>query len=202
MAIMPVTDSMFLLAESREHPMHVGGLQLWRPPADAGPDYLAELHHRLLATDVRSLFRRRTRGPVSLGQWAWTPDDDVDLEYHIRLSALPRPGRVRELLELTGRLHGSLLDRHRPLWEYRLIEGMTGGRFASYTKVHHSLLDGVGALRLLAKSLSTDPDERELLPPWGERPDSERKGKRADGGPLAGLRGAAKAVGCTGAGRG
>ncbi|TDP93950.1 WS/DGAT/MGAT family O-acyltransferase [Labedaea rhizosphaerae] len=194
MAIMPVTDSMFLLAESREHPMHVGGLQLWKPPADAGPDYLAELHHRLLATEVRSLFRRRLRGPIGLGQ-AWRIDDDMDLEYHIRLSALPRPGRVRELLELAGRLHGSLLDRHRPLWEYHLIEGMTDGRFASYTKVHHSLLDGVSALRLLAKSLSTDPDARELLPPWGEPPASEKKGPRANGGPLAGIRGAAKAVG-------
>jgi diacylglycerol O-acyltransferase / wax synthase len=194
MAVMPITDSMFLLAESRERPMHVGGLQLWKPPADAGPDYLSELYQRLLATEVRSLFRRRPRGPISLGQWAWTLDDDVDLEYHIRLSALPRPGRVRELLELTGRFHGSLLDRHRPLWEYHLIEGMADGRFASYTKVHHSLLDGVGALRLLAKSLSADPDERELLPPWGDRPDGEKR-SRPDAGPFAGVRGAAKAVG-------
>jgi diacylglycerol O-acyltransferase len=169
MALMPLTDSMFLLAESREHPMHVGGLQLFQLPDGAGPDYVSDLHHRLLAHEqVRSLFRRRPRGPVSsLGQWAWTDDDQLDLEYHVRLSALPRPGRVRELLELTSRLHGSLLDRHRPLWEFHVIEGLQDGRFATYTKVHHSLLDGVSALRLLEATLSTDP-EAGLRAPWSD----------------------------------
>lgn len=56
--------------------------------------------------------------------------DDLDLEYHVRLSALPRPGG-RELLEPVGRLHGALLDRHRPLWEFHLIEGLEDGRFAT-----------------------------------------------------------------------
>ena len=69
----------------------------------------------------------------------WSYDDDVDLNYHVRRSALPTPGRVRDLLELTSRLHGSLLDRHRPLWETHLIEGLHDGRFAIYTKLHHAL---------------------------------------------------------------
>lgn len=179
MALMPVTDSMFLLAESREHPMHVGGLQIFRLPDGAGPDYLSDAHRQLVADDdVRPLFRRRPRGPVSsLGQWSWTDDDSLDLEYHVRLSALPRPGRVRELLELTSRLHGSLLDRHRPLWEFHLIEGLDGGRFASYQKVHHALVDGVSAMRLLQRSLSEDQATSTLRAPWsrgagggGQRP--------------------------------
>lgn len=198
MALMPVTDSMFLLAESREHPMHVGGLQLFRPPDGAGPDHVSELHRQLIAADdVRSLFRRRPRGPVSsLGQWAWTQDDDLDLEYHIRLSALPRPGRVRELLELTSRLHGSLLDRHRPLWEFHLIDGLADGRFATYNKIHHALVDGVSAMRLLERSLSDNPDETELRAPWS-RSTARRTGGRApsSGGPLATLRAAAGVVG-------
>src|SRR5687768_2315338 len=172
MALMPVTDSMFLLAESREHPMHVGGLQLFRPPDGAGPDFLSDLHRQLIADeDVRPLFRRRPRGPVSsLGQWAWAEDSELDLEYHIRLSALPRPGRVRELLELTSRLHGSLLDRHRPLWEFHLIEGVEGDRFAVYSKIHHAMMDGVRAMKHLEKSLSTDPDRRDMPPFWAVDP--------------------------------
>ncbi len=83
----------------------------------------------------------------------WTYDNDVDLDYHLRRSGLPSPGRVRDLLELTSRLHGSLLDRHRPLWEAHLIEGLADGRFAVYTKMHHSLIDGVSALKLLMRTL-------------------------------------------------
>lgn len=171
MAIMPVTDSMFLLAEAREHPMHVGGLQLFELPDGAGPDYVSDFHRRLLElVDVRPLFRRRPRGPVGVvGQFAWTNDDHLDVEYHVRHSGLPRPGRVRELLELVSRLHGTLLDRHRPLWEFTVIEGLEGNRFATYSKIHHSLLDGVSALRLMQDSLSTDPSDLTVRPPWSPR---------------------------------
>jgi WS/DGAT/MGAT family acyltransferase len=197
MAIMPITDSLFLLAESREHPMHVGGLQLFELPEGAGPDYVSELHRELVrAVDVRPLFRRRPMNPVStLGQVAWTNDDDLDLEYHVRLSALPRPGRVRELLELTSRLHGSLLDRHRPLWEFTVIEGLEGNRFATYAKVHHALLDGVSALRLLQKSLSTDPTVQDLRPIWSPKVRTNGANPRTeDGNPLQPLLAAANAV--------
>src|SRR6476469_770705 len=171
MPIMPVTDSMFLLAETREHPMHVGGLQLFELPDGAGPDYVGEFHRQLLSlADVRPLFRRRPRGPVgTVGQFAWSNDEQLDLEYHVRLSALPSPGRVRELLELTSRLHGYLLDRHRPLWEFTMMEGLHGNRFATYTKVHHSLLDGVSALRLMQSSLSEDPSDLTVQPVWSQR---------------------------------
>jgi WS/DGAT/MGAT family acyltransferase len=168
---MPVTDSMFLLAESREHPMHVGGLQLFELPDGAGPDYVSDFHRELLAlADVRPLFRRRPRGPVgSVGQFAWSNDDQLDIEYHVRHSGLPRPGRVRELLELVSRLHGSLLDRHRPMWEFTVIEGLQGNRFATYSKIHHALLDGVSALRLMQSSLSENPDDRDVRPTWSPR---------------------------------
>lgn len=196
---MPVTDSMFLLAESREHPMHVGGLQLFRPPDGSGPDFVSEQYRRLLAMDdVRPLFRRRPRGPVSsLGQWAWIDDDDLDLEYHVRLSALARPGRIRELLELTSRLHGSLLDRHRPLWEFHVIEGLADGRFATYNKIHHALLDGVSALRLLDTTLSTDPSATDFRAPWSPVERSVRRPEPDDGtpAPLRVLRSAIEAAG-------
>lgn len=197
MAMMPVTDSMFLLGESREHPLHVGGLQLFERPEGAGPDFVGNLHRELLSeVDIRSLFRRRPRGIGTVGPLAWANDDDIDLEYHVRLSALPAPGQVRQLLELVSRLHGSLLDRHRPLWEAHLIDGLSENRFAVYTKVHHALVDGVSALRLLQKSLSEDPDERNMRPPWSPRmrTDAASAPRTREGPPLSGIANAFGAV--------
>lgn len=172
MQIMPITDSMFLLMESREHPMHVGGLQLFRKPEGAGDDYVEHIYRDLIEkAEVRSLFRKRPMGPVNtVGQVLWREDTDLDLAYHVRRSALPTPGRVRELLELTSRWHGTLLDRHRPLWETHFVEGLDDGRFAVYTKIHHALLDGVSALRQMQNSLTEDPDARDCEMPWTLRP--------------------------------
>lgn len=172
MQLISPVDSVFLLGESREHPMHVGGLQLFEPPAGAGPDFVRDLHEQMVAyTDFQPTFRKHPAtvlgGIVDLG---WTLDDDVDLDYHLRRSALPRPGRIRDLLELISRVHGTLLDRHRPLWEAYLIEGLPDDRFAVYTKVHHCLLDGVSALRLAERTLSTDPEETEVRVPWSLPP--------------------------------
>jgi WS/DGAT/MGAT family acyltransferase len=102
----------------------------------------------------------------------------------VGVSALPDPGRVRELLELTSRLHGSLLDRHRPLWEMYLVEGLRADRFAVYTKVHHALLDGVSALRLIERSLSTDPGERDMPAPFARRRAGAAPQSPAGGNPL------------------
>ena len=168
MALMPLNDSMFLIPESRDQPMHVGGLQLFDLPQGAGRGYLRELYEASIAVEqVAPVFRKRPhRSALTLGQWTWVEDSDIDLEHHVRHSALPEPGRVRELLALTSRLHGTLLDRKRPLWEAHLIEGLEGDRFAVYTKLHHALMDGVSATRLLTRSLSTDPDARDVTPPW------------------------------------
>jgi diacylglycerol O-acyltransferase len=162
MPLMAPTDSLFIIPESREQPMHVGSLQLFDLPEGADRKLIRETYEELVAaTEVAPLFRQRPyRSLGTLGQWAWTYDDDVDLEHHVRHSALPEPGRVRELLALTSRLHGTLLDRQRPLWEMHVIEGLKGNRFAVYTKLHHSVMDGVSGLRLLQRSLSTSPEER------------------------------------------
>jgi len=170
--------------------MHVGSLQLFDLPDGADSTLIRETYEEMLtAVDVAPLFRRRPyRSLATLGQWAWTEDDDIDLEHHVRHSALPAPGRVRELLALTSRLHGSLLDRQRPLWEMHVIEGLEGNRFAVYTKMHHALMDGVSGLRLLQRSLSTTADERtEAF--WSPRPRSRRP--HGGGAGLLGLPGMA-----------
>ncbi len=161
-------DAVFLMGESREHPMHVGGLQLYEPPPGAGPGFVREFYDHLVALrDFQPTFLKRPStffgGVTSL---AWSYDKDIDIDYHIRRSALASPGRVRELLELTSRLHSSLLDRHRPLWEAHIIEGLQDGRFAVYSKFHHALIDGVSALRLTQRALSSDPDDPEIRAIW------------------------------------
>lgn len=181
---MGALDSLFLLGESREHPTHIGALQLFEPPPDAGPEYVSDFYRELLThTEVSRLMRRRpVRGTATLGQFAWEEDTEIELEYHVRLSALPRPGRVRELLELVSRLHGTLMDRHRPLWEMHVVEGLADGRFAIYTKVHHSLMDGVSTVKRLHAGLGSDPKSKSR-PFWAPSGRSKRsRGGQSDNG--------------------
>ncbi len=193
MPLMAPNDSLFIIPESREQPMHVGSLQLFDLPEGADRSLIRQTYEEMLtATDVAPLFRMRPyRSLTTLGQWAWTYDDDVDIEHHVRHSALPEPGRVRELLALASRLHGSLLDRQRPLWECHVIEGLEGNRFAVYTKLHHAVMDGVSGLRLLQRSLSPTADESTpaFWSPRPRKPRTESGGSNLLGMPLAAARG-------------
>ncbi|BBY86134.1 WS/DGAT/MGAT family O-acyltransferase [Mycolicibacterium tokaiense] len=168
MQLISPTDAIFLVGESREHPMHVGGLQLYRPPEGAGPEYVRTLHQQMIAhTEFAPMFRKHPSTILGgIANLTWTFDDEMDIDYHLRRSALPQPGRVRDLLEFTSRVHGTLLDRHRPLWETYLVEGLSDGRFAVLTKCHHALIDGVSALKLVERSLSEDPGDTEVGVPW------------------------------------
>lgn len=178
MELIKPTDAIFLLGESREHPMHVGGLQLFKPPPGAGRGFVTDLYKSLAAQpDFQPTFRKHPASLVGgIANLGWSYDDDVDIEYHVRRSALPSPRRVRELLELTSRWHSSLLDRHRPLWETHIVEGLKDGRFAIYTKVHHALIDGVSAQKLMQRALSTDPDDSEIRAPWSLRKPQRKSG--------------------------
>ena len=179
---MDPTASAFMFAENRQMPMHVGGLQLFKKPEDAPRDYVRQQYEAMSKHEgISPLFLKRpTRGIGTAGQWAWTEDTAFDIEYHFRHSALPKPGRVRELLDLCSRLHSTRLARERPLWEMHLIEGLRDGRVAMYTKLHHSLVDGIAAMKLLQSVLSTDPDRRDMPPTWDapgrSRPRPEQEG--------------------------
>ncbi len=164
------TSAAFLLAENRNMPMHVGALQLFENPADGGPDFTREMFESMRDTaQVAPLFLKHPHRSVKTGgALVWREDEQFDIEHHVRHSALPRPGRVRELLELCGRLHSTRLAWERPLWEMHVIEGLADGRVALYTKVHHSLVDGISAMRLLASVLSTDPDRTRMPAPFAE----------------------------------
>ncbi|MEP5568865.1 MAG: wax ester/triacylglycerol synthase family O-acyltransferase [Halioglobus sp.] len=166
---MPITDAFFLIMESRRVPMHVGGVNLFTLPKDVEDTrFLAQLSELLRHDgELRRPFGERLKmGPLGVaGPIRWTADDELDMDYHIRHSSLPKPGRYRELFSLVSRLHGQLLDRSRPLWEMHLIEGLKGRQFATYLKAHHCAIDGVGALRLMSSMYSTNARKKIRLSP-------------------------------------
>lgn len=159
-------DIAFLKMETPEAPSHVGGLQIFEIPAGYQGSFVADLKARLEEIPAGAPFNLKLNPkglPFALP--TWIPDNNFDIDFHLRHSALPKPGRMDELMKLVSRLHGRLLDRTRPLWEMYLIEGLEGNRFGIYTKIHHALVDGVGGMRLMDHSLSrtaNDPGMRAL----------------------------------------
>ncbi len=173
---------MFLVGETREVMFHVAGLMQFTPPPDAPRDYMRSLMDEVRAgVAAHYPWNQRLRTPNLLSNPAqsWIEDPELDLEYHVRRSALPSPGDERELGILVSRLHSYPIDFHHPPWECHLIEGLEDGKFAMYVKVHHSLVDGFSAMRLLNAALGTDIKERDrplffgITPPErGPRPDA------------------------------
>jgi diacylglycerol O-acyltransferase / wax synthase len=162
-------DSAWLFTESRATPNHVGGLLQFRLPDKAPNDFLGQLmrdfrnHREFTPPWNRRLKYAFNKNPVPV----WVEDQNIDLEYHVRHSALPWPGGERELGELVGRLQSQPLDLSRPPWECTLIEGLEGGRFAMFIKIHHSLVDGVGGMKLLQRAMSTDQKSSlKIVPFW------------------------------------
>lgn len=135
-------DMAFLAMESASTPMHVATLDIFEAP-EGGFDYdrlLALINDRIAFVPR---FRQKVQQvPGRLTNPVWTDDEDFDLTYHVRRSALPRPGNQEQLLELTARLISRRIDRSRPLWETYLVEGVEGGRYAILTKSHQALVDG------------------------------------------------------------
>ena len=161
------TDVAFLLLERRHQPLHVGALTLLTPPPGSPPDFASKLADRLnQSNSAVAPFDRRPRS--RLGVFYWEDDPHFDLAHHFVHLALPKPGRIRELLAMVSRVHSAHLDRAYPLWRVYLIEGLEDGRIALYMKIHHSLVDGVSGIRLLMKSMSDDPDVSALMPPTWE----------------------------------
>jgi WS/DGAT/MGAT family acyltransferase len=165
---MSPTDALFLYAEATARPINVGAVGILSPPEGANARGVRDMFAAALARNkVAPLWRRRPhRSLTSLGHWCWRTDDDVDLDYHVGHSALPRPGGMAELCELVSQLHSGRLDLNRPLWQFHLIEGLSDGRFAVYVKTHHALSDGVSAMRLLQRTVSADPDQRGMPALW------------------------------------
>jgi diacylglycerol O-acyltransferase len=167
---MPLTDAFFLLNESSRTPMHVGGVNLFTLPDGVDDaEFLQNLSEQLVwHGELRRPFGEKLKmGPLgTLGPIHWVKDEALDMDYHIRRSALPKPGRYRELFALVSRLHGTLMDRTRPLWELHLIEGLENRQFATYMKAHHCAIDGVGSMQLTNSMMSPNPRARIKYSPF------------------------------------
>ena len=165
-------DASFLYLETPETPMHVGGLNIVELPAGYEGEFLEDFRRHITSRmHLAPVFQRKlVNMPFELANPIWVADDDVDMEYHIRGTALPKPGNRAQLDKLVGRLHSSLLDRSRPLWEFYVIEGVQppadappGTRHvALYSKVHHAALDGAGGIVLANAIMDTGPVPRHV----------------------------------------
>jgi WS/DGAT/MGAT family acyltransferase len=154
-------DASFLYLEESTTPMHVGGVAIFAAPPE-GFDHarLVELISERIAFVPR--YRQRIKPvPGRLANPVWVDDEQFDVNYHVRRSALPRPGTDEQLHELVARVQSRRLDRDRPLWEVYLVEGLSGGRFSIITKTHHAMVDGVSAVDLSQVILDVTPEPRE-----------------------------------------
>jgi WS/DGAT/MGAT family acyltransferase len=174
-------DVSFLYLEEPTTPMHVGGVAVFQPP-DEGFDYeeLVCLVEQRIPLVPR--FRQRIKQiPGHLAKPVWVDDADFDVTFHVRRSALPRPGTDEQLRELVGRLMSRRLDRSRPLWEMYLVEGLSGGRIAVVTKTHHAMVDGAGPVDLTQVILDDARTPTELENDlWMPRPEPGAVGLVAD----------------------
>jgi diacylglycerol O-acyltransferase len=155
-------DLTFLAAESAATPMHVGTVDIFEPPE--GDDFDYESLVALIRDRIAFVPRYRQRVqqvPARFAGPVWVDDEDFDITFHVRRSALPRPGTHEQLLELVARIMSRRLDRARPLWEMYLVEGLRGGRFAVVSKSHQALVDGIGTVDIGQVVLDSTAHPRE-----------------------------------------
>ena len=160
-------DNSFLLWERGNVRMHVASTNI----CDMGP-----LRTPSGGIDIE-LVKRATMGIIHLvpryrqrlfeipvfSHAVWVDDIHFDIDYHIRHTALPKPGTLAQLKNLVARVLAQPLDRKRPLWEYWFVEGLAGGdQFAMITKIHHCMIDGSSGVDLANIQFSTSPEPGEL----------------------------------------
>lgn len=161
----PPLDLMFFLTETAHSPKHVGAVQIFKLPARAPANYMRDLVKAFKAAPVVAPFNCRPHFP-RVGLPEWVVDEDIELDYHVRHSALPQPGSDQQLMDVLERLHCGLLSRDRPGWICQIIEGLEGGRFAIYSKIHHAYIDGMSGVKRMYGSLSSSARDRKVVPSW------------------------------------
>jgi WS/DGAT/MGAT family acyltransferase len=164
-------DSSFLHLERDAAHMHVAGCMVFDGKAPSYPELVDQIGLRLHL--VPRYRQRLAFVPFNQGRPVWVDDPHFNLTYHVRHTALPRPGAEADLKRLAGRIFSQALDRNRPLWELWLVEGLEGGRFALLSKTHHALVDGVSGVDIATVLFDSSPDPMPVSQPeseWIPRP--------------------------------
>src|SRR5436190_5960963 len=165
------TDVSFLANESSSSHMHVGAIMIFEGPP---PSYEDLLQHVRSRADLVPRFRQKLAfPPVQMGRPFWIDDPNLNLEYHVRHSALPAPGSDQQLRRMAARVFSQQLDRSKPLWELWLVQGLTRNRFALLTKTHHAVVDGVSGVDIATVlfDLNPVPEPAEPHESWAPSPE-------------------------------
>src|SRR5947209_11580434 len=153
--------------------MHIGGVLTFEGPPPPFEDFLDHIRSRLHL--VPRYRQKLATPPLESGHPLWADDPNFNLEFHVRHTALPKPGNENQLLRMVARIHSQPLDRSKPLWENWLIEGLDGGqRFALISKTHHALVDGVSGVDLATVLFDVEPSPAQTptdLEPWQPQPE-------------------------------
>ena len=150
-------DAGFFFAESETTPLHIASVTVFEGPAPSYGDLVRAVLGKLGQVPR---YRQRVRTvPLQLGNPVWVDDPHFTILYHVRHTAVPRPGGAEELRNLAGRVLSQRLDPAKPLWEIWLVEGLERGRWGLITKVHHCVVDGIGGVDLLTALFDLSPED-------------------------------------------
>jgi WS/DGAT/MGAT family acyltransferase len=165
-------DTSFLHLERSGAHMHVASVSIFEGEAPTHAEFRDHIASRL---HLVPRFRQKLRFvPLTQGRPVWIDDPHLNMEYHVRHTALPEPGSDEQLRNLASRIFSQQLDRSKPLWELWLVEGLTGDRFAIIGKSHHALVDGVSGVDITTVLFDLDPEPAgapEKAPPWLASPE-------------------------------
>ncbi|HET8673620.1 MAG TPA: wax ester/triacylglycerol synthase family O-acyltransferase [Thermoleophilaceae bacterium] len=174
-------DASFLAQEGRASHMHVGAVLLFEGPPPAHDELIAHVAARL---HLVPRYRQKLAFPrLEMGRPLWIDDPRLNIEYHVRHTALPAPGSIEELRLLAGRIFSQRLDRTKPLWEMWLVQGLSDNRFAVITKTHHAMVDGISGVDLATVLFDLGPVPQRVEPdePWLAEPEPSQVELMADG---------------------
>jgi diacylglycerol O-acyltransferase / wax synthase len=163
-------DASFLHVEDGLQHMHIASCAVFEGPAPSEEEVLALIRGKL---HLLVRYRQKVRFvPGAMGRPVWVDDPHFRVEYHVRRTALPAPGGEPALRKLMGRLMSQQLDRHRPLWEAWVVDGLEDGHWALISKVHHCMVDGISGTDLMTVLLDSSPDAVAQEPaPWQPQPE-------------------------------